>query len=290
MPRTIDEGFRDFHTKLTATASETEATKRHRASVEACLKNNFGMTSFFRSGSFGNGTNVSGYSDVDYFAVIPSKSLKQSSNYSLQVIKNVLDTRFPFTGVCVRCPSVRIPFGEYASQDTEIVPADYVKAENGFRIFDIADCENGWMKASPEAHNAYVAYVNKEQNYKVKPLIRFMKAWKYFRNVPISSFYLELRTSKYAASEKAIVYSIDIKNLLKFLLEQKLPAIQDPMGISGYIYPCKSDTQKEDALSKLQTAYIRADKAWSAEVSNDIKTAFDWWKLLFGESFPKYYY
>jgi len=251
MPRTIDEGFKDFHIKLTATARETEATSKHRASIGACLKNNFGMTAFFRSGSFGNGTNVSGYSDVDYFAVLPTKSLKESSNYSLQVIKNALDTRFPSTGVCVRCPAVRVPFGQYASQDTEIVPADFVKTETGFRVFDIPDCDNDWIKASPEAHNAYVAYVNKEKNNKVKPLIRFMKAWKYFRNVPISSFYLELRTCKYAATETTIIYSIDIKNILKFLLEQNLPAIQDPMGISGYIYPCKSETQKEDAISKL---------------------------------------
>ena len=111
MPRTIEEGFNDFHAKLTATASEAEATKKHRTSIEACLKNNFGMTSFFRSGSFGNGTNVSGYSDVDYFAVFPTESLKQRSNYTLQVIKDALDTRFPSTGVCVRCPAVRVPFG-----------------------------------------------------------------------------------------------------------------------------------------------------------------------------------
>ena len=35
------------------------------------------MTNFFRSGSFGYGTSVSAYSDVDYFAVIPSVNLKK---------------------------------------------------------------------------------------------------------------------------------------------------------------------------------------------------------------------
>ncbi len=290
MPRTIEEGFNDFHKKLTATATETETTKKHRSSIEACLKNNFGTTSFFRSGSFGNGTNVSGYSDVDYFAVIPTENLKQRSNYTLQVIKNALDTRFPSTGVNVRCPAVRVPFGQYTSEDTEIVPADYIKTENGSRIFDIPDCGDSWMKASPEAHNAYVSYVNREKGNRVKPLIRFIKAWKYFQNVPISSFYLELRASKYAATEKTIIYSIDIKNILKLLFENDLPTIQDPMGISGYIYPCKSDAQKEDALSKLQTAFTRAEKAIDRENHDDIKTAFEWWQLLFGSTFPSYYY
>ena len=47
------------------------------------------------------------------------------------------------------------------------------------------------QQASPDAHNAYVASIDTKFGGKVKPLIRFIKAWKYFRDVPISSFYLE---------------------------------------------------------------------------------------------------
>ena len=61
MPRSITEGFDDFLTKLKSTASESDAAKQHRASIEACLKNNFGLKRFARIGSFGNGTSVSGY-------------------------------------------------------------------------------------------------------------------------------------------------------------------------------------------------------------------------------------
>ena len=69
--RTVDQGFRAFLQRLTPTTGESTAAKTHRASIETCLKNNFGMTRFFRTGSFGNGTSISGYSDVDYFAEIP---------------------------------------------------------------------------------------------------------------------------------------------------------------------------------------------------------------------------
>lgn len=261
MPRTIEEGFRDFNLKLSTSATETEIAKKHRASIEQCLKSNFNMKYFFRSGSFGNGTNISGYSDVDYFAVIPTNQLKEKSNYTLQLVRKALDTRFPNTGVNVNCPAVCIPFGTYRSEDTEIIPADYVRTDNGFRIFDIPDCNDNWMNASPEAHN-----------------------------VPISSFYLELRVARYAANENVIVYSVDIKNLLKFLLDNNLPAIQDPMSISGYIHACKSDAQKEDAISKLSTAYSRAQKALECESNEDAKSAFSWWQLLFSDKFPDYYY
>lgn len=56
MPRSIEEGFEGFLAKLKATAPESDAAKRHRASIEACLKSNFGLKRFVRIGSFGNGT------------------------------------------------------------------------------------------------------------------------------------------------------------------------------------------------------------------------------------------
>ena len=80
MPRSIEEGFSDFLVKLKATAPESEAARRHRASIEACLKSNLGLQRFVRIGSFGNGTSVSGYSDVDYLASIPTSRLTASSS------------------------------------------------------------------------------------------------------------------------------------------------------------------------------------------------------------------
>lgn len=72
MATTVDEGFRVFHGRLTPTQTEVDAASSHRASVEAKLNSSFGVTNFFQSGSYGNGTSVRKYSDVDYFASIPS--------------------------------------------------------------------------------------------------------------------------------------------------------------------------------------------------------------------------
>jgi hypothetical protein len=59
MPRTIEEGFRDFLTKLTPRTSETDAAKSQRASIESRLQRDFGLRRFTRIGSFGNGTSIS---------------------------------------------------------------------------------------------------------------------------------------------------------------------------------------------------------------------------------------
>lgn len=291
MPRTIDEGFSDFLLKLRTTAVETAAAKNHRASIEACIKNNFGLNRFARIGSFGNGTNISGYSDVDYLASIPTAQLTSTSTASLVKVRNALDARFPSTGVRVSCPAITLPFGTYRSEDTEIVIADFIKEESGYKVYEIADCAGGWMRVSPDAHNAYVANIDTKLNGKVKPLIRFIKAWKYYMAVPISSFYLEMRVAKYASGENTIVYDIDIKNVLKSLLQHGLASLQDPMGFSGYISACKSSALRDDALSKLERAVTRAEKATAAHYSsNDISSAFDWWRLVYDGKFPTYYY
>jgi hypothetical protein len=291
MPRTIEEGFRDFLTKLTPSAYESEAAKGHRASIETRLKLDFGsVRRFTRIGSFGNGTSISGYSDIDYLACLPTNQLSTDSNYSLQKVRNSLDGRFPNTGVRVSCPAVVCPFGNSAAETTEIVPADQVNDSSGYKVYDIANCSGGWMNASPDAHNEYVRSIDNKLNNKVKPLIRFIKAWKYFRDVPISSFYLELRVAKYASAESTIVYDIDVKQFLVQLAASELADMQDPMGVSGLIPACKTHAFYLDAISKLETAATRAEKAREETGKGNILNAFDYWRLLYNNEFPAYYY
>lgn len=289
MPRTIDEGFRDFLSSLTPSDGESAAARQHRASIQACLQNNFTLKRLFRTGSVGNGTSIYAYSDVDYFASVPSNDLKQNSAATLREFREILENRFPQTGAHVSSPAVRLPFGNGANEVHEITPADFVKESYGNKIYEIADGQGGWMRSSPDAHNAYVHSVNERHAYKVKPLIRFLKAWKYYRQVPISSFYLELRVAKYAAGENSIVYDIDVKRILADLADIRLAGMQDPAEISGYIHPCASDAQLDDALSKLDTARARAEKACEAETKGDTKTAFSCWQLLYNDHFPSYY-
>jgi len=291
MARTISKAFEDFHTRLTPSTAETSALSSHRTSINACLKSNYGMTNFFRTGSIGNGTSIKGHSDTDRFAVIPSGNLSSNSATSLRQIKETLRVRFPTTGVYVDSPAVICPFGNRASQTTEIVPAYHLTPSNGFNVYGIPNMNGGWMKSSPAAHNSYVSGANSKKGIakKVKPLIRFVKAWKCYRNVPINSFYLELRVTKYALSEPSILYQIDIKNVFKMLIDINLASMQDPMGVSGLISACNTEAKRLDAMSKLRTAYTRAENAWDYEQKGNVQQAFYWWNMLYDQNFPSYY-
>lgn len=290
MPRSVDAGFNDFLSKLTPTLGESDAAKRHRASIKANLEANFDVKNFFRSGSFGNGTSISGYSDVDYFASIARNDLNQNSGTILSRVRDVLNQRFPSTGVRVSCPAVSVPFGTDAKESTEVVPADYMHSTYELhRVYEIADCSGVWMRSSPDAHNTYVRDADQRLSNRVKPLIRFVKAWKYYRQVPISSFYLELQVAKYSYGEPSILYSIDIEQVFTKLTASGLAPLQDPQGISGYIRPCATQAQLYESRSKVATALSRAEKARAAESNGNIQNAFYWWDQVYADRFPSYY-
>lgn len=290
MAKSLDQGFETFLGWLIPLTSEHDKAKSHKDSVKACLEKNFECYDFFETGSFGNSTGVRHYSDTDYFAVIPSKKLYEYSSYSLRKVKESLQETFWRTGgIAVNTPAVNIPFGTYASETLEVTPCTFnglVDTPVGSKgSYDIPNYEGGWMKSSPRAHNAYVKREDERLGYKLKPLIRLIKAWKFYNNVPISSFYLELRTTKYAEGESSIVYDIDVKRVLKILYEKEMPSIQDPMGISGYVKACSTDAKREVALSKVKTGYTRAEKAVGKRESN-VDDAFYWWNLFYNDKFP----
>ena len=289
MAKTVDDGFRKFHGTLTPSRGESQAVKKHRASIETCLIKRFEMTRFFPTGSFGNGTSIQGYSDVDYFACIPTENLKPNSVTTLQEVRKALIDHFQNSDISIRTPAVRVRFGTDASESTEIVPAKFIKIDkDSNHIYEIPDRNGGWMRSSPDAHNDYVYEVDKRLEGKVKPLVRLLKAWKYYCDVPIRSFYLEMRVAKYAYRQEFIVYSWDLTNILKSLWDKQLAALQDPKNIAGSISPCASEAQKSDVLTKLKTAMGQAEKARAAESAGNISDAFYWWDLLFAGEFPSY--
>lgn len=288
MAKTMDEGFNMFHSWLTPTLTETSNAKSHRASIEACIKNEFGLNRFFRTGSFGNGTSVSGFSDVDYFASIPTNQLTQVSTTTLSRLKTALDTRFPNTGVHIDGPAVVVPFGSDVAETTEIVPADYLREEKGEKLYHIPDGSGGWMYSTPGLNKYYVDFHDKRLSFKLKPLIRFVKAWKYYQAVPISSFYLEMYTAMHASKEQTIIYDIDLLSIFSKLKESDFPWLKDPYGVTGDIVPFKLKTERAKAQGQVVEAVKRATRARKARDDGRTEDVFFWWNVLYDDMFPSY--
>lgn len=290
MAKSLDEGFKTFISWLQPLQTEHDKGASHKGSVKSCMETNFGCTSIFETGSFGNGTGVRHYSDTDYFAICPSANFYNNSGTTLTKVKEALAYTFSRTsGIVVKKPAVRIPFGTYASERLELTPAYFnslVSTPVGNKYsYNIPNYDDGWMQSSPGAHIDYVNREDKRLGGKLKPLIQMVKAWKFYNQIPIYSFYLELRVTKYAEGESLIVYDIDLKNFFKFLDDNSLPSIQDPMGISGMVRACKTDAKKASALSKVTTAATRTQKAYD-EKDKNLDNTFYYLDLLFNGQFP----
>ncbi|WP_151447100.1 nucleotidyltransferase domain-containing protein [Lacisediminimonas profundi] len=290
MAVTVEAAFNELLNRLRASRAEAAIAASHRESIRLKLERSFGMTQFFRSGSFGNGTNLSGISDVDYFAVIPPENLNADSSATLAAIAASLRERFPFTvGIRVNSPAVQVPFGLDGAEMTEIVPVlSTGTTVLGFRQFEMPDCNGGWMFSAPESHNAYVQKIDTRLNGRVKPLIRFLKAWKAYRNVDIRSFYLEMRAAAYADNEQTIVYDIDLKRLFDTMLNDGLADFPDPrFPNDGFmISACTTPFQRVGALTALQRAKDWSDEAFSFRIAGQHERAFGRWDLIFNWNFP----
>lgn len=289
MARTVSEGFDIYHSWLIPSDANRAKASSHRSSIEAKLESKFGLWRMYETGSWKHGTGVSGHSDVDYFISLKTNKTVYGSTI-LNNVKDAMQERFPNTPIYVRRPAVVLDFGG-GYERVELIPAfPDKKLADGSMRYDIPGVADEWMESAPEAHLKYVDAVNNKAGVKkaAKKLARLAKAWKYECNVPISSFYIEMRAAQYMDSETCFVPDIDMKRFLESLLSHDLSAMNDPTGSTGRIKPCSSAANHADALSKLRTAVGRAQKAVACRES-DPRTAFGWWDYVFGGKFPAYY-
>ncbi|AUG28037.1 MULTISPECIES: nucleotidyltransferase [Microbacterium] len=264
----------DLNAKYTPSSTQFDAARGHRASIESRLDSDLGVREMFEIGSLRHGTGVWIYSDADY--LVSLKGIRPESIWTmLEKVKSSLETRFPSTTISTRRPAVVCKFSDGT---VEVVPG--YPSTTGYWI---AHPSGGWMLTHPKDHNAYVNGVNSRHSGAVKKLARELKVWKYKRNVPISSCYLEMRAAKYMDGQNTYSAVWDLHGALKHLQDVGLAAMNDPTGLGSRFTACSSDTNKADALSKLNTAVARAGRAKAHWAAGESAESIDDLKLLFNQ-------
>lgn len=286
MARTVQQGFDTFLERLTPLPSQRDAAASHRASVEAALKAELRVSTLRDIGSFNNGTGVRNRTDVDLLVSLAG-GRPGSSDTALGWVRDCLRKRFPSTPVQVRRPAVAVAFAG-GDETWEVVPGFLTSRGGSAYVYDIPGAGSGWIDTAPLEHIAYVKEVNQRDAVKgaAKKLARLAKAWKYYNNVPVSSFYLEMRATQHMGAETSYTPVLDVCFLLEGLNRSGLAAMNDPKHAAERFYPCSSDARKSDALSKLATGATRARKALDAYLADDPNSAFHYLNLLFGQQFP----
>ncbi len=258
----------------TPTPTEFDAARSHRASIESRLDAQLGVHEMFEIGSLRHGTGVWNYSDADY--LVSLKGVRPDSSITmLNKVKEALQGRFTSTEIVVRGPAVVCRFGD---GNVEVVSA--YPATPGYWI---ADPRGGWMRTFPKDHNAYVNTVNSKHNGAAKTLARQLKVWKYKRNVPVSSCYLEMRAAKHMEGESSYSALWDLYLALKKIKDAGLADMNDPTGLGSRFGACSSESKRDEALSKLETAVGRALKAKDYASDGYHALAIEQLELLFNQ-------
>lgn len=272
MTQTAHAWLDDLTSLYTPTSDEFDAARGHRASIKVRLDNDHGVHEMFEIGSLKHGTGVWQYSDADF--LVSLKGTRPESPWTmLSKVKASLAGRFPSTTVVVRRPAVVCRFSDG--------PVEVVPGYPGTTGYWIADPADGWLRTHPKDHNAYVNVVNNEHRGAAKRLARQLKIWKYKRNVPVSSCYLEMRATKHMEGETSYAEFWDLHQALKKMHDADLVSMNDPTGLSSRFGACSSDSTHSDAMSKLARAVTRARRAKEYASAGDDASAIEQLKLLF---------
>jgi hypothetical protein len=277
MSQTTSQYLDSLLSKYTPSASYFDAARTHRSGIEARLDNWLGVKEMFETGSLKHGTGVWFYSDVDY--IVSLKGSIPTPTTALNKVRDALKDKYPKTTVRVSRPAVVCEFAE-GKETVEVVPA-YAADGGGYWIPDPKTGD--WMRTFPKDHNAYVNDVNKKHGGGAKRLARLAKVWKYKRAVPVSSCYLEMRAAKWADDQSNWVLPIHLYYYFNHLKSIKLASLNDPTGPGSRFNAYSSDSNRDDALSKLDRATARALKAKDYYMASKHDLAIEQWKLVFAQ-------
>lgn len=134
-------------------------------------------------------------------------------------------------------------------------------------------------------HRRYVDEQDRRAEASARPLIRLVKAWKHFNNVPISSFYLELVSAHYVAQQSPIMYGHALGDLFTGFLQGQLAPFTDPTGVCGAVLPVRHVFDQAVAMQAVAQAAALIEEARAAARANRLEHSMRLWERLYNGGF-----
>lgn len=287
----IGQQFTTFLSNIQLTENQIQDARTKYDGVCEKLHNNYYSTTYNGStkllvGSYGKNTAIAPPTDIDVIFVMPASEYERyNSHYGngqshlLQVIKNILLTKYPNTDIRGDGQVVVVNFVSY-----------YVEVVPGFLLtggkYYIPDTHNGgsWKLTAPKYEMENIQTSNKRTEGNTVRLIKMIKAWKSNCNVEIKSLVIELTVVDFLNSYQycnkgSTYYDWMIRDYFKYLLSK--------LSSSSYIPGTyESISYGNSWESKAKVALLSAEKACDLESENLHYIEADEWKKIFGTRFP----
>jgi len=238
-------------------------------------------------GSYGKGTAVSPPRDVDMLFLPPVEIYYRFNGYSgngqsalLQEVRSVLQSRYPSTSIRGDGQVVVVTFK--SGHKVEVLPAWKANKSNKYIVPNTHD-GGKWNTVDHDAEISNVENSDTRSRGNTRNLIKMMKVWQTYCNVPIKSLALELRSVSFLASwenyKKGTTY---YDWMVRDFFGELIKKANSWCTIPGIDEKCM---YHDDWLSKAESAYNRAIKACDYEASNNDAAAAEEWRKIFGAQY-----
>lgn len=247
-------------------------------------------TSFSRYvGSYGRGTAIAGFSDLDMIFQLPDtvkgridRYLGNGQSALLQEIKGKIQKTYWNTDVGGDGQVVVVKFSD--GMKFEVVPA--FKNDDDSYTYPDANSGGSWKKTDPIPEINTVASADKNTSGDMKRLCKMMRAWKNKWNVPMGGLLIDTLAYKFLldweyTSMGYLFYDWMTRDFLKFLSEE------DPD--KSYWFALGSNQivwRKGKFEAKAKKAYKIALEAIDYESSGYNYSANNKWRDIYGTKFP----
>lgn len=287
--------YENFKTLVQNTRTQNHSTVSARCgSITRRLNQDFrGIDSSIRYsryvGSYGRGTAIKGFSDVDLLIELPYQIYVQYNNYIgngqsalLQAVKNSIKKTFPITVIGGDGQVVVVQFSD--GMIFEVLPA-FINEGGESYIYPDSNGGGSWKICKPLSEIAAINELNNKYNKNVKDLVRIMKAWRKENNVQISGMLLETLVMNfldgYGYNDKSYTYfDWMTKDFLKYLSER------DPNQTFWRIRGSGAPVFRTGKFEyKARQGYLNAVEA----IEDDQKypsIAYRTWRRIFGTYYP----
>lgn len=289
---TVSQRFEALLANLTLKSDQRSDGITKHTGVRNCLNSHYyNLNSDYANsmlvGSWGKNTEVRPPRDIDVMFILPDSVYwrfqdRQGNRQSqlLQEVKGALVSKYSRTDIRGDGPVVLIPFSTY---NVELVPS--FKTTTGQYIIPITTNGGSYKNFDPDAEISKITTADSATNGNTRALVRMMKRWQEYCNVPIKSFYLELNAIDFLSSWQyrtngATYYDWMVRDFLNYLISKAnsfvfVPGTFETLWLGN------------DWKSRAETAYSRATKACQYEADKMPISAGEEWQKLFGDFIPK---
>jgi hypothetical protein len=263
-------------------ATAIERTK----DIQAALLRSVDIAHAARVGSFYKGSAVRAASDLDLFVVLRRDDVRRAGRYVasttvLDHLRSAISDRYPRSVVGRDRSAVVVSFNTGIPID--VVPAVFVgPLQSGHPLYQIPHGGGGWLETSPDAQRTAFAVADRRSGSKLRRSIQLIKTWARYRQapLPISSYYLESALAAAQVANGPRPYSLIMADSFRVLAKRGATALQDPLGISGYILPARTEAQRNSLCGSLGFAYQHSSAAYDAECAGDSREGIRQWRVI----------